>query len=665
MCTIVAIAVDKIQSLLYYSINSNEQKSQTNSGTLQSIMQASWEISSEFYCATGLEGTQGQFSGFVRERLLTCSGVCIFSVSLNEEDTYAKLKKLFTIYYKKFDGQILLKYAVYQHTLNSSDDKMDAVKQGKQLLKSSHTKSRVVEENQDLFFSPQTVSPPHKAPEKKEHANTYFVKTINELFPQDKSKTDTFRIAVIKVDLDGMGNLFAGIKDYENYKHISKVLNEKISLESLCQLVKRQRKKHKTFRMYPLYAAGDDILFAVPVNDLRRAIDLCKSLVRSINTCIQEKAEDCKQPISASIGIELAYNREPIRYYHNRVQTQLDHAKRTKTPKELEDVSHIKISISNCVVFDYEYHAIDDKQRKSLNKNKTVILWQHLLRTIKYIYGAICNGYQAQHFLFELLQKIQDPKTQQNELKLSNMVLYHLRPRYFEGTNKQLRICELQIIRRLLEQVTVETTDKKSKHLIVFNGETCKKLIHYTRLLLLFTDERFQIMPAPKDILDECHQFQGLGELKRQVFFYPLEYIYETSLSSYWLKANECKKKQLPVNDFRDLIVRKTNPQKNDGLYELLDISPTMLHRFKKTELDICSAADALAANETRSLEEYCGKRREKINARKMLPSLYFDKDAFLCFGKQCVLLENSDYLDALMIFYAYYHTLKAYRRQY
>lgn len=603
-----------------------------------------------FNNAIDTRSIQGVFSKYIEEELLTYSGVCIFSTLLTEDETYCKLKELFQHYYKKLNGQIQPQYVVYEHNLDTDNDKLAALIKGKQLLKSNIARNRLIEENKELLFRLQPyVNKTTKPPDKD--TGESFVEVINDLYPEGKSKDDTFRIIVVKVDLDGMGDLFAGIKKHSIYKQISEILNEKISLKKLGKLCLEQKAKNNGFRMYPFYAAGDDILFAVPVKDLLPAINLCKSLVEEINKEIG-KLGIVEPPISVSIGIELSYNREPTRYYHNRVREQLEYAKKADVPEELRGVPHIRMAINNCVV--YDYLKLGEEEKKLLNEKRHIIQWAHLRQTIKYIEGAAANGFEAHQFLSGLLQKIQDPEICKDELKLSNMVLYHLRPRHLESVNNQLRVCELKIIKRLLERVTVQ---EKDKFKLVFNEETCRELMNYIRLLLLFTAERFDIMSISKDIQIYCDKFEGFGELKRQVFFYPLEYLYENSLGRYWRKYTNIKNSRA----FRDLFVRKSD---NSIVFELLDISAAMLYRLKRKKADIRTAAEMLSKVENRRIEDYEADRAQKKKEKKTLPPLYFKNNSFVIYGEKYGIW-GEDYLDVLIIFYEYYYLLSVYRRCY
>ena len=55
-------------------------------------------------------------------------------------------------------------------------------------------------------------------------------------------------------------------------------------------------------------------------------MDLCKILLNNINDKLEKLEWNDK--LSISLGIDISFNREPIRYYFERVQNELDTAKK-------------------------------------------------------------------------------------------------------------------------------------------------------------------------------------------------------------------------------------------------------------------------------------------------------------------------------------------------
>jgi hypothetical protein len=70
------------------------------------------------------------------EVLLKCSGVCIFSISLAKEKIEAELGTLYKEYYYNFGGKLQIKYIHFTEAIDCDEDKMEAIKEAKQRLRS-------------------------------------------------------------------------------------------------------------------------------------------------------------------------------------------------------------------------------------------------------------------------------------------------------------------------------------------------------------------------------------------------------------------------------------------------------------------------------------------------------------------------------------------------
>ena len=141
---VVAISIDKIQTALFEVIKSGTQEKQTNSGTLRSIMAASRRISGDFYRDVGIEGDAGEFAGKVKEILLQCSGVCIFTTTCAEDEISKRLKRLFAKFYRESGGKLILKYVLFTEDVSTGNGKLKAIQSSKELLKSKACMNQVV-----------------------------------------------------------------------------------------------------------------------------------------------------------------------------------------------------------------------------------------------------------------------------------------------------------------------------------------------------------------------------------------------------------------------------------------------------------------------------------------------------------------------------------------
>ena len=88
----------------------------------------------------------------------------------------------------------------------------------------------------------------------------------------EKEDESRFRIAVIKADLDRMGDMFRGIDRYEKYSRISEILNSEICLKVCTKLRNSFKPEGREGWLFPLYIAGDDIFFAVAAEDMLRGV---------------------------------------------------------------------------------------------------------------------------------------------------------------------------------------------------------------------------------------------------------------------------------------------------------------------------------------------------------------------------------------------------------
>ena len=322
---VVAISIDKIQTALFEVIKSGTQEKQTNSGTLRSIMAASRRISGDFYRDVGIEGDAGDFAGKVKEILLQCSGVCIFTTTCAEDE----------ISHRESGGKLILKYVLFTEDVSTGNGKLKAIQSSKELLKSKACMNQVVKENQEILFQFMKYHEEDISAQNEEGGA--FVQTINDLRASEQKSNEnkqdkgSFRIVVIKADLDGMGSVFQKIQDFEVYQKVSSILNQYISMEYLEEKVRGFQINNSEFKVYPLYVAGDDIFFAGGMENLIEGINLCKWIVKELNSAIEDTVGTASfNKLTLSIGLDFAFNREPIRYYFARVEDQLKKAKKAK-----------------------------------------------------------------------------------------------------------------------------------------------------------------------------------------------------------------------------------------------------------------------------------------------------------------------------------------------
>lgn len=660
---VVAVSIDKVQTFLYEVLYSGVQDKQTNSGTLSTIIESSQMISGQFYKDIGIEG-DGPFAGCIDEPLLTTSGNCVFITSLSESKISNKLDEIFKKYYTKYSGQLLVKYTYFPLASlplpSQGEDeefyKLYAIKESKRRLREDACLNQIIERNQDLLFKflkleTESAGSIAKSPSEWEIDYSAFSQTINKLYDeQDAENENHFRIAVIKGDLDGMGELFNSIQNYGTYKAVSRLLNEYMSLRNLHQITQQFQKQdleiqRDPLRLYPLYIAGDDIFFAVPASQLSAGIDICKHILKQLNEEIKQAIHKDKQggmniELSMSIGVDFTFNREPIRYYYARVQKQLDTAKKEASRPQAagngRPVHHMKISINHLV-----FH--DDEE----DNNADLLTWQTIVHGVERLKHAMSCGFAAHHFLYGLLNKITDPEVYNNNLKYSNALFYHLIPQHLESGNEQLREAELWLLKSIIDQILKRTENKdkagktKSTRNIFLDDEHKKRLEGYVRVLLLFTDPRFN-----KSTQSINFDFDAT-QVKSDLFVKPLAYIYEVSLGS---SAAQ------PLRDVFIKVKKKKNRASSEDIYRTLRISNSLFHRIKhkylnhpETQRDTVAKLIAAANPQTPDeVENLLDKSKQRHKAPRRFT---FNSGRFLRASSNPEVW-TADHVDALAVFY-------------
>lgn len=670
---VVAISIDKVQSFLYYVLNAPTQDKQTNSGTLSTIIQSSRMISEQFYEDIGIEGSkQETFANHIDEQLLKSSGKCVFITSLLEDEIAGQLKKLFRSYYRKFNGQLLMKYTFFpldsleQSDLNRGDSsyKLLALKESTMRLRADGCLSAIIEQNRETLF---TFNVSTELPQ-VEPVSQYpaFMDTINQLFDEKEADNENhFRIAVIKGDLDGMGELFKSIKNYELYDAVSNILSNYVSLDYLYELtiIKQEELENRSnpLRIYPLYMAGDDVFFAVPVHQLGDGISICKGVLSKLNKEIEQACKKLGHSInslelSMSIGVDLTFNREPIRYYYERVQRQLELAKAEghgpEATNDMRPINRIKISINNLVFHDYMKEKRNQKVEnleKSDENNANLITWQSMMDGVERLSAAVKQEFAAHHFLYGLLNKITDPEFCENELKYSNALFYHLIPQHLESENQHLRNAELSLLEAIMGRILrikfIGKTLKgklKVKKEILLDDSHKKRLEGYIRVLLLFTDSRFNSATQSYP-----NNFNAV-RVKSDLFNKPLKYIYDVSLGKF------------SVRPLREMFIKRDeyeyNLHQDKGqrveVYRTLRISNSLFHKIKKKYVSQpCVAGELIAAANPQTKVDVQERINQSRLEHKAPPGLFFEKELFLKYTRNPQHW-STDFIDALMIFY-------------
>lgn len=628
---IVALSVDKVQTFLTEIIHSHIQEKQTEEDTLQGIINASDQISKNFF-----ESVQKVFPEN-KEELLKCSGVYIFQSELPKKTIEERLNSLFGQYYLQSQGQKLLRWALFSA---SNMDEITAIQKAKRELKKTEKWNEILKKNRELLFSFHKVQKNKQASytaHRKKGKFKAFVRDINALKRMEERDKNRFRIAVIKADLDGMGAMFKGIKKFEEYKKISSILNDELSLAGLDRAASKSSPLGKNQWLFPMYIAGDDVFFAVSIENLIDGINVCRSLIETVNTRIEEKGLETK--LAMSIGVEITFNREPIRYYMEMVETQLKNAKDHKVPKELEGSVIMKIAIGNMTFFDMK----ETKQEASW-KSKNLFVWSRFLDDVKLLSFIRSEESECSEvlgtsaFFYTLLQDITDEEVQRNPTRYMNHIFYHLLPRYLEESNRRREI-ELLLNTNLIYQLCGQ--DKK----INLSDDKKQKFQTYLRLMIMFSDVRFHVYREPVNSSIENRYEKEKKHIYSVLFRQPVEYLYNCCLLG-------------TDAELTALFVQKTS----QNIYLKLRIETSMFFRLRDLEhIPIEKAAEMIGLRNT---QDDSKKEVQQNLEKKDIEPLYFDKEKF------CELVAEKgtwtqDFVDSLMLFYRYHEMLVKHSKEF
>lgn len=654
---IVALSIDKVQTCLFEVINGHEQEKQTEEATLRNIMNASREISGGFAARVQLA-----FFGMEWNKLLECSGVIIFRCSLPEAELNDRLNKLFLDYYRDSCGQKLVRYVSFAA---EGFNKIEAIQKAKRLLKQSSCLNAIIEKNKETLFRFQVKKDPPLSKAGRPEGYPMFAQDINALFcGTEKDNKNRFRIAVIKADLDGMGDMFKAIQDYVKYQNVSKVLNDCISIDALHQAAADCSPEGRGGWLFPFYIAGDDIFFAVAVTDMLCGIEVCRHLLGTINCTLAAQSQSLK----ISIGVEVTFNREPIRYYLEMVQHQLEQAKEVSASgavqsKGLQKYVNGGIAIGGLAFWDVDYDKYKEGRKALPAKEKTALkrkleavpVWRFFLTDVNLLLSIQKEGSDRKEgcrkgkigtnrFYYALLEKLSQEDVRRDERKYLNQLLYHLLPRYLDSYEPELWQSELVLNAGILEQLYQRQPRKEREGLkIRFDDEGKKRLETYLRLMLLFSDTRFSIVKTTGS--DEALlRKERLDEARKKLLTKVVMYLRDQSL---YIKRAE--REQL-----RDVFIHNQGKK-----YYRLRLEKSMFFRLRNTSAE--QAAEILALNCPAPVDQSSDSRESQESGTGY--RMYFDQETF-CKRAKNTGAWNSGFVDSLMLYYEYTKMVGKYKEK-
>lgn len=655
---IVALSIDKVQTLLYEVIHSHVQEKQKETHTLQQIKQASREISNGFFGEVEKTFEDMKEDGI----LLQCSGVVIFRYHATEAELDRRLNQLFFKYYTASQGQKLLKYTYFKE----KPSEIENIQTAKQNLKCSKCTAKIIEQNKEHLFSFQKVCTDAEQDSSPDDDLSLFVEGMNDLYPYEKDskappyEDNHFPVAIIKADLSGMGDMFSKTREYDVYQQISAILNQYISLKGLHSIAQNQdaRKEKQDAWIFPFYAAGDDIFFAVAVTNLFRGIDVCRNLIATINEKLHEKG--INQALSVDIGVAITFNREPIRYYIEQVEQQLAKAKQAQCPEELKAYLQAKIGVNNQIFFDVDYGKIKEEKKEMNKKGKESInrakdsnpIWCFFKSDINVLWALNADKKLRQElcstsFLYSLLENltpinIGDDNDCEKHLEYMNVLLYSLRLKHLD--NPKLRDKELFIKGRIMSQLYVKKI--KDGDVLTLNPESKRRLENYIRLLILLTDSRFHIPKKENDTIK--YDETDTKNMHKLLLKKPVDYLYD--------KLRNYDRNLIDTIIVRDTYKVSENRKKSIYVpyYKRVNIEKSMFFRIRNTDkVSVEKAASMIKLKNPDDIGEIINKNTSRGEEQKAPYHLYFDEEEF---KRQANARNTWDatVIDSLMLLYEY-----------
>ena len=642
---LIAISVEKIQKYIYQRIDDMTSQGLNDEKTLSSICSASKTIADDI-----LEVVSKKFEINKEDYILEVSGKYIFKKDI-EEDVLKRIEKeIFQEVYRKYDGQIFLKYTHFK--AEKVDDDIEYIKKAIESLKCPKVKSKIIEENQDIIFNflelgkikegneeDKIESDSNEREEKIEYK--HFVKSLDDLV-SDKINTRG-KIAVVKADLNNMGKIFEEIKSYNKYDRLSKILEETIKLKKFSEYLNRFNLENK---ILPFYIEGDDIFFAVQIGSLLNSIILLKVLIKELRERLEIEEIGKEINLTLSIGVTFVDNHQPVRYYRKSVEEELSKMKKIMKSEKKKDKAILGVSVAGVNLFYYDGNK-GEGETDGFSKFKEDV------ERLEYL--KISNSY-----FHNLLQSIEREKDEKAQIRV---LLYRLLPENIIGRKGKN---ELALKYYLLSQVLEKEDKSKEKSPRKLKLEKIKsKLIPKLRLFMLLTDERYsEKKEIDKEKIQKYINEKIMLKIKSDLFNKPVSYLYdneiekrESTILKLFIKNSKITKEIKDKNGktkIKNMWVYKKAPFQTSFFYRIKNIIETEKEKSKKlnkVKTVFENINNTIKNNENRERKDN-KKLGNKENTNKIDYKLNFNFDKFKELIEEEI--DKTDWLDVLILFYSY-----------
>jgi len=485
------ISIQKVQSYLFDAIQSHEQEKQTDAKTLRKIKSASKAIAEDFVTAVKKEFINNK-KVYIKNQsydiLPSGSGNVMFIEEIEKTNNYdwelefdTRLVEFYNKQYIENSAAMRISYAklplkegnhyiLENEKIVLTDEINKSIKEVKRLLKTSYVNNHAIMSSKDILFS-------FNKAEKSEHALTrkdydtnkrdeeqIIAKQLEELRSETKSEfskkenPNRFYIAYIKADLCGMGEAFTSVTTLDGYIKMSELLSNRINISNI-----ENKFTDRNIKFYPIYAAGDDIFIAVRVTDIPNAVNGLIALLKDVNEelrnqKVEKKAENKVLPVQLSmrIGIDITWSNQPIRYYYQRAEKQMEMC-RTKEFQELNNSGYTQICIGDMVFWNVDKDSIvDEEYKKALYYSNEFIDKKKELRE-KYPKYKKAEKYVYNKKLKEIKEKVvEQGKTYEYFRKKSDKFLDSINPLWHDY------ILDIQLINSLCGGTLHKNKDAES-----------------------------------------------------------------------------------------------------------------------------------------------------------------------------------------------------------
>lgn len=500
MIHVVGIQVEKIQSYIFQRLDDLRSGMQNDAKALTTILDASENVSANI-----MRKIVSEYE--IDKKILKASGKIIFVTSLSEKECKDIFKKLFEWAYIKYDGNVFLNYVFKEY---DNLNEMKIIREIAKGFKGNKAKNAVIKENRELLFSFTELNESDIGRNLKE-VNSVFAKNLDDLVTENapnKIESTNGKIAVVKADIDGLGETFANIKEYKSYNKLSKILDEIINNDSFAKRVEAGNDLQG--KIFPFYVAGDDIFYAVTIDAMLDSVEIIKNMISDINSKIEGIGKIKK--MSISIGVSFVNNHMPLRYYRDMVEKELLKIKKcmidkNKNKNEFKSILGLSIS-GNCF---FVYAKSDQERIDAFSKLKDEVNVLNWIRNKKVDVGSYLN---------KMLLALENSNSDTEKL---NMALYWLLPFIQNSTGSKLEsMMKYYFLSHLLP-------GQKPCEPLFDEKRVSKCLIPKLKLLLILTDKRYigKVSEPVSNCLTEVRTEKFCKKFKSAMFDEPIRHLYE------------------------------------------------------------------------------------------------------------------------------------------